>query len=417
MPVTWVKPKLVCEIKFSEWTSAGIARHPIFMGLREDKPATSVHMEQSENTSTMVKEKPSAKKSASVKSPSKAETKSAAKVPAKKAPSKAAAKNSEKKTPVKSAGKKNDLEISNGTEQVIELNGRELKLTNLNKIYWPKEKVTKLDMINYYRNIAPYMLPYMKDRPQSLHRHPNGIDGQSFFQKNMEGKILPWIPTHRDFSESTNAYVNYLVCNDEATLIYMANMGCIEMHPWHSRTVSWQYPDWCLIDLDPEGTIKFDQVIECAHVVKKVLDGIGAESFVKTSGSSGIHIFIPLGAQYDYEQSKQFAELVVTMVHHEIPTYTSLERSPAKRKNKIYLDYLQNRQSQTAAAPYSLRPKPGVPVSTPLHWEEVKKGLTPTTYTMHNIFDRLKTEGDIFKGVMGKGINLAKILKKLELHS
>jgi bifunctional non-homologous end joining protein LigD len=203
------------------------------------------------------------------------------------------------------------------------------------------------------------------------------------------------------------------VCNSEAVLIYMANLGCIEMHPWHSRTQSWQKPDWCLIDLDPQG-IGFDKVIECAQVVKKVLDNIGAVGYPKTSGSTGIHIYIPLGAQYDYDQSKQLAELIVTLVHQEIPAYTSIERNPEKRKKKIYLDYLQNRETQTAAAPYSLRPKPGVPVSTPLHWDEVAKGLTPTTYNMNNIFERLKTEGDLFQPVLGKGIDLEKVLQKVQ---
>jgi bifunctional non-homologous end joining protein LigD len=149
-------------------------------------------------------------------------------------------------------------------------------------------------------------------------------------------------------------------------------------------------------------------------VVYRILESLNAESFVKTSGSSGIHIYIPLGAKYSYEQSKQLAELIVNLVHQELPDITSVERNPAKRKGKIYLDFLQNRETQTAAAPYSLRPKPGMPVSTPLHWEEVKKGLTPTTYNMDNIFDRLKVEGDLFEGVLGKGINLEQVLKKLE---
>jgi bifunctional non-homologous end joining protein LigD len=421
MPVTWVKPKLVCEIKFSEWTRDGIARHPIFMGLREDKAAGEVTMEKSKTINSMVKKtaaKPAASESKAAKKSTAKSTaivkKTSAKPVAKAAPKKSPSKTSPVKKKTVRENKNTQVKIADGKDQVLTVNGHELKLTNLDKIYWPKEKATKLDLINYYLKIAPFMLPYMKERPQSLHRHPNGINGPSFFQKNTEGKILPWIPTHRDFSESTNAYVNYLICNDEATLIYMANMGCIEMHPWHSRVQSWNKPDWSLIDLDPDGNIKFEQVIECAQVVKKILDSLGAGSCVKTSGSTGIHIYVPLGAKYDFDQSKQFAELVVTLVHHELPGYTSLERSPSKRRNKIYLDYLQNRQTQTAAAPYSLRPKPGVPVSTPLHWEEVKRGLTPTTYNMHNIFDRLKTEGDLFGAVLGKGINLEKILQKLE---
>lgn len=400
MPATWVKPRLVCEIKFTEWTKERIARHPIFMGLREDKKAKDVVFEKAKNMA-MIKKTAGRKSQAAGK-------KASVKTPAKKA----SAKRAQKKSPVsKSSGKQIDL--SAGVEQLLTLNGHELKLTNLSKLYWKKEKYSKGDMINYYLQMAPYILPYMLDRPQSLNRHPDGIDGPNFFQKDQKGKVPGWMQTHEDFSESTQQTVEYLVCNNEATLIYMANLGCIEMHPWHSRSQSWQNPDWCLIDLDPDKTNSFEQVIDTAQTVKKVLDSIGADCYVKTSGSSGIHIYIPLGAKYNYDQSKQLAELVVTMVNHEMPALTSVERSPAKRKGKIYLDFLQNRETQTAAAPYSLRPKPGVPVSTPLDWSEVKKGLTPTTYTAKNIFERVKREGDLFKPVLGKGINLEKVLSKL----
>jgi bifunctional non-homologous end joining protein LigD len=306
------------------------------------------------------------------------------------------------------------LEWDEEKDQEIIIEKNKLSVTSLDKIYWKKEKLTKGDSINYYLKIAPYILPYMLDRPQSLNRHPNGIDAPNFFQKDMKGNIPEWLETHKDFSESTNQDVHYMICANEASLIYMSNLGCIEMNPWHSRSLTWQKPDWCLIDLDPDTTNTFEQVIETAQVVKKVLDSIGAESCVKTSGSSGIHIYIPLGAQYDYEQSKQLAQLVVTLVQAELPELTSLERSPAKRKGKIYLDFLQNRETQTAAAPYSLRPKREAPVSTPLHWDEVKKGLTSTTYTMKNIFERLKAEGDLFQPVLGKGINIEKVLKNLD---
>jgi bifunctional non-homologous end joining protein LigD len=230
----------------------------------------------------------------------------------------------------------------------------------------------------------------------------------------MKGKVPEWIETFEEFSESTGKTVNYLVCSNEATLIYMANLGCIEINPWHARTKDYLKPDWCLIDLDPDKGNTFDEVVVVANTVKKILDVIGAESCVKTSGSSGIHIYIPLGAKYGFEDSKDLAEGVVTLVNKELPDLTSMERTPAKRKGKIYLDFLQNKETQTAAAPYSLRPKPGVPVSTPLHWDEVKKGLTPTTWNAYNIFDRLKTEGDLFQPVLGKGIDLKKVVEKLK---
>ncbi|HEY1112224.1 MAG TPA: DNA ligase D [Chitinophagaceae bacterium] len=409
MPATWVKPKLVCEIKFTEWTKDWIARHPIFMGLRTDKKARDVRIEKTKNSATMVKKSAPAKKAA----PKKAATKKALpkKAAAKKADSSKAP--AQKKSLLKTKTSGLQLSLDNGVDQTIVIGQQELGLTSLDKVYWPKEGTLKIDMVNHYLRMAPFILPYMLDRPQSMHRYPNGINAPGFYQKDVQGKVPEWTQKHTDFSESTDVDVDYLVCKDEATLIYMANLGCIEMHPWHSRVQSVDYPDWCLIDLDPEG-ISFDKVIECAHVVREVLESIGAVSYPKTSGSTGLHIYIPLGARYDYDQSKQLAELVVTLVNREIPDYTSIERSPAKRRNKIYLDYLQNRETQTAAAPYSLRPKPGVPVSTPLHWDEVKKGLTPTTWHIQNIYDRVRSEGDLFRGVLGKGINLEKVLQKLE---
>lgn len=429
MPVTWVKPQLVCEIKFTEWTKDGIARHPIFMGLREDKKAKDVTFEKAKTMATMKEETKASAKKAAVSKKAAPAKKAASPKPEVVSPKPEVVSRKSKATSGKTETGKNkkqetrnqkqspessiQLDLSLDNDQTIIVDEHELKLTNLNKLYWKKEKFSKGDMINYYLRIAPYMMPYMMNRPQSLNRHPNGIDGPNFYQKDMKGKAPEWAETFDEFSESTNATVEYLVCSSEATLIYMANLGCIEMHPWHSRTSASLNPDWCLIDLDPDKGNPFEQVIETAHVVKQVLDSIGAESYVKTSGSSGIHIYIPLGAKYSFEQSKQLAELAVTMVNQELPDTTSLERSPAKRKGKIYLDYLQNRETQTAASPYSLRPKPGMPVSTPLDWSEVKKGLTPQTYNARNIFDRLKTEGDLFGGVLGKGVDLQKVLSKL----
>ena len=402
MPVTWVKPKLICEIKFAEWTKDRIARQPIFMGLRVDKKAKDVTFEKPVNIAMIknTKENKGEKKS-------KAKSEKVKTIASKKAGIQSA------KSKIQNPKSRAVIDAGNSEDQQIVLDRHELKLTNLTKLYWKKEKFSKGDMINYYLKIAPYILPYMIDRPQSLNRHPNGIDGPNFFQKNQKGKLPHWMQTHEDFSESTNETIEYLVCSNEATLIYMANLGCIEMHPWHSRSQSWQYPDWCLIDLDPDKNNSFGQVMEVAKLVKQVLDSIGADACVKTSGSTGIHIYIPLAAKYNYDQSKQLAELIVTLVNNEMPDLTSVERSPSKRKGKIYLDFLQNRETQTAAAPYSLRPKPGVPVSTPLHWTELKKGLLPTTYHAKNIFERLKTEGDLFKPVLGKGINLEKALGKL----
>lgn len=421
MPVTWVAPQLVCEIKFTEWTKETIARHPIFMGLRSDKKAKEVTIEKATPMSKVVKKtasKATAKKATTQKEEA-ARSSAAKKEPA---PKKSAAKSETRtKGSTKTAkGKRNistsglQLDWSKEKDQAVNIDGQELKLTNLDKLYWKKEGISKGDMINYYLKVAPYMLPYLIDRPHSLNRHPNGVGSANFYQKNVEGKVPAWVQTHEDFSESTNVAVQYFVCTNEASLIYMANLGCIEINPWHARTGSVLQPDWCLIDLDPDKKNTYDQVVETALVIKQILDSIGAESYPKTSGSTGMHIYIPLGAQYSFDQSKQLAEVVVNLAQKELPKLTSVERNPKKRKGKIYLDFLQNKETQTAAAPYSLRPKPGAPVSAPLRWSEVKKGLTAHTYTIHNIFDRLQAEGDLFSPVLGKGINLKKVLQQLE---
>jgi bifunctional non-homologous end joining protein LigD len=260
--------------------------------------------------------------------------------------------------------------------------------------------------------VAPFILPYLTGRPQSLNRFPNGIDGVSFYQKDVKGKAPEWLQTFAYHSEADNREKEFLVASDEASLLYMASLGCIEMNPWSSTIKKPDYPDWCIIDLDPDKN-PFDQVIETAKVTYTLLESMGIDSFCKTSGSTGIHIYIPLGAKYKYEESKEFARTIVTMVQKEIPKFTSIERPTASRKGKIYLDFLQNRPQATLAAPYSVRPKPGATVSMPLHWEELKKGLKMQDFTMQNAIARILKEGDIFKPVLGKGINMNKALKAL----
>jgi bifunctional non-homologous end joining protein LigD len=405
MPSTWVKPKLVCEIKFQEWTQGNIMRQPIFMGLRTDKNPTEVKKEKEMETKKI--KKTNNRKPAEVESLPR---------PRQTPTSKKKSSPLSKKNQQPSAEKKNktgDWLPGNENDLQVKLNSQELKLSNLDKVYWKKEFYTKRDLLNYYHAIAPFMLPYMKDRPQSLNRHPNGIEGMSFFQKNVEGKVPGWIKTFPDYSESNKETIQYFVCTNEASLIYLANLGCIEMNPWHSTVIKPDNPDYCLIDLDPHE-VNFEKVTETAQVVKKVLDELKIPAWCKTSGSSGMHICIPLGARYNYNQSKHLAELIANLVHHEVPAFTSVERSPSKRRRKVYLDFLQNAKSQTVACVYSVRPKPGATVSTPVYWEEVKKGLSPATFTIKNIFERLKTEGDIFKPVYEKGIDLKKTLMMIE---
>jgi bifunctional non-homologous end joining protein LigD len=373
----WIKPVLVCEVKYTELTPEGVMRHPSFQGLREDKTILDINNEDTSKEEI---------KSGQTKKP---------------------------KGKTATAKKKSDEFIDTSEEQeIVTINDHELKLTNLKKLFWIKEGIKKGDLLNYYYKIAPYIMPYLKDRPQSLNRFPNGIHGDSFYQKNMAGKVDKWVKTFKRFSESTGEDKDFMICTDEASLIYMVNLGCIELNPWHSRVQAPNYPDWSVIDLDP-GEISFDKVVETAIVIKKVLDTLQVPSFPKTSGSTGIHIYVPLGAKYNYEQSKQFAELVANLAHEELPTFTSLVRNPEKRKDKIYIDYLQNRPIQTICAPYSVRPKPGATVSAPLHWSEIKKGLSMEHFTVHNIYDRVQQEGDLFAGILEKSIDLNKVLKAL----
>ncbi len=285
--------------------------------------------------------------------------------------------------------------------------------THLDKIYWPDEGYTKGDLIDYYREVAPVILPYLRDRPQSLHRHPNGIAGTSFFQKDV-GKQPPpeWIQTVRVPSGSAGRKVTYLLCQDERSLLYLANLGCIEINPWNSRVGSLDKPDYLMIDLDPEA-VPFTRVIEAAAAVRKALDRAGAASLCKTSGKRGLHIVVPLGARYDYEQARQFAEIVARLVTKQLPRSTSVVRSPSERQGRVYLDYLQNARGQTLAAAYSVRPVARAPVSTPLRWREVRKGLDPSRFTLKTIPGRLDRLGDLWQPVQKDGIDLADCLERL----
>ncbi len=378
---TWLKPVLVCVVSFAEMTSDGVMRHPSFEGMRIDKKASQVVAEKAAPVKKILKEDDMLHKN-------KILTRS---------------EGAERKT------------LLNPTDdsQERKINGETLKFNHVSKIYWPKEKYTKRDLLNYYYQVAPYMLPYIKNRPMSLNRYPNGINGESFYQKDVLGKAPEWVEKFPYRSDAEDRDKEFMVASNEASLLYMASLGCIEINPWSSTTKKPDNPDWCIIDLDPDGN-KFEKVIEVALTTHQILEAAQIDNYVKTSGSTGIHIYIPLGAKYNYEHSKEFARIIVKLVHAELPKFTSIERATKLRKGKIYLDFLQNRPQATLASPYSVRPKPGATVSTPLHWEEVKKGLQLKDFTMFNVPDRLKEIGDIFKPVIGKGINMQKAIKNIE---
>jgi bifunctional non-homologous end joining protein LigD len=371
--ITWVEPVYVCEVKFTEQTSEGLLRHPVFLGIKEKKAGTVCG--KSENFTH-----------------------------------KNTGKGGNKMPPGKTAG----LVTAQGRkDREVTVNGQLLRLTNLDKVYWPEEGYTKGDVINYYHSVAPYILPYLKDRPQSLYRTPNGITGGGFYQKDVSSFAPDWLETYAVAGTEGEKEKLYLLCQNEQTLIYMANLGCIEINPWLSRIQNPENPDYLVIDLDPEN-IPFEKVIDAARAVRELLDFAGIESFPKTSGATGMHIYLPLGAMYSYDIAKEYARLLAMLVHRIVPDFTSLERSPKKRRGKVYLDYLQNRSGQTLASVYSLRPRRGATVSTPLLWEEVKPGLDPQDFTIKTVRKRLEKKGDLFRGVLGPGVNIAESINKLK---
>lgn len=448
MPVTWVEPKYVCEIKFTEWTSDGKLRHPIFLRLREDKAAKDVNT-QFINANKMNTNDASATEEEPVEQPVKKPAKKVAtkKVAAKKAVAKkeapatvsvkAAVKKSAKPTVIKKAKTVEPADagkapkaanqkaqqpasvpdvVKNEKEKIYKFGNAELKSTNRTKIFFPDEGVTKGDVLDYYEQMADLIIPYLKDRPESLFRTPNGINQKGFFHKDAGDEAPPWVEHIPLYSDSVKKEIDYILCNNTATLLYLANLGCIEINPWHSRVKSLDNPDYLIIDIDPSDNNTFEQVIEAAQVVKLILEQAGAMSICKTSGASGLHIYVPLGARYNYDQAKDFANIVCMLAQAQIPAFTTLERSLSKRsKDQIYMDYLQNRKGQTIACVYSLRPKKGATVSTPLDWSEVKKGLTPQQFTIKTVPERIKKTGDLFAPMLDakNAIDLSKCIERL----
>jgi len=352
----WIIPQLVCEVTFSEWTSAGRLRHPVFKGLRQDKSSEEINTE------------------------------------------------------LPREDKKNN---STSSSNSLEVNGKEVKLTNLDKIYWPKSGVRKYDLIDYYIKVADFILPYLEDRPQNLHRHPNGINKKSFYQKDNEGLLEPWVKTTNIYSKSAKKDIRYLLCQNEATLLYMANLGCIEINPWNSRINNLENPDYSVIDLDPSDKNTFEEVIEVAQVAREILDEAKVKAYLKTSGSSGLHIYLPLNAAYTHEEARNFTKLLCFFIQERTKGLTSMERAVKNRKGKIYLDYLQNRRGQTLASAYCVRPKEAAPVSAPLEWKELKKGLKITDFNIQNMPERLGDKGDIFMGILQEEIKMEKALARL----
>jgi bifunctional non-homologous end joining protein LigD len=350
-------------VKFTEWTKDGKMRHPVFLRLREDKSPKDIVM-----PGTKIKKATAVKKTKPV------------------------------------TAKSEELKAGN----------IKVRISNRDKLYWPDEDITKGMMIDYYQSMAAYILPYLRDRPENLKRNPGGIKDKGFYHKDAGEEAPAWVKSFPIHSPSARKDIDYIICNDRATLAYLNNLGCIELNPWNSTIRSLDKPDYMIIDIDPSQKNTFEQVIETANVCKQVLDKAGAISFCKTSGATGLHIYVPMGKKYSYEEVRSFAGIICSMANEELPKFTSMERNLAKRgNNRIYLDHLQNSRGQTIAAAYSLRPKPGATVSTPLLWKEVKSGLHPSAFNIDTVPKRVKKIKDIFRPVLGKGIDLKKCLDKL----
>jgi bifunctional non-homologous end joining protein LigD len=354
----WIEPTWVVEVRFKEWTPGGTLRQPVFLGVRDDKRANECG-DGPRGTREI--------------EPAEIEVDAAP------------------------AGAPDQVEVSRPE-----------------KLFWPEDGYTKGDLVAYYRAVSPWLLPVLKDRPIVLTRYPDGIHGKSFYQKNAPAFIPEWIETVPIWSEGGEKDVNYIVCQNEASLVYLANSGAIPLHIWPSRRDRLQHPDWCILDLDPKGA-PFKDVITLAKAIRKLAKEIGLPTAVKTSGSTGLHVLVPLGGQCTFDQSRVLGQLISTVIERRHPDISTTARVVEKRKGKVYLDFLQNRHGQLLVTPYSVRPLPGAPVSAPLRWTEVTSKLTPQQFTIKNILPRLKRQkADPFDLVLTERPDLVGALEKLQ---
>lgn len=345
---TWVEPRLVCEVRYREWTPDGLLRHAAFLRTRDDKGPKECERQAAGGGLQA------------------AETASDAEV-----------------------GAAADPQPATRSPHPLEAT---VQISNPKKIYWPDEKYTKLDLIEYYQAISPWLLPYLRNRPVVMTRYPDGIDGKSFYQKDAPDWTPDWVRTVPIWSTDTAKEIRYFVADDVETITYLANLGTIPLHMWLSRVGTLEQPDTCVIDLDPKEA-PFKDVIRCALVLRKLCEEIGMPHYVKTTGKSGLHIMLPLGRQCTYEQSRMLGELLARAMLREVDDIATITRHITKRGDKVYLDYLQNRHGQLIVTPYSVRPLPKAPVSMPLVWDEVNDDLDPRDYTIRNAVDRLEKMG------------------------
>ncbi len=361
--ITWVKPELVAEVKFANWTPDGKLRAPVYLGLRPDVNPRDCVREVAGASSTLSKE------------------------------------------PLLAPGR---------DEVSLSIDSHPLKFTNLNKVFYPADGIVKRDLLNYYDAAASLILPHLKDRPLSLKRYPNGIEQQFFFQKDAPLTFAPWLRTEEIDSGHNHGAIRYVFAQDRASLLYLVNLGCIDHNPWMSRSPTLDNPDFVLIDLDPQDC-PYAMIVEAALLVREKLDAIGLKGYPKTTGGDGMHIYIPLEPIYTYEESRAFAEILAHLAVHGRPDLFTTPRAVSRRqKGRVYFDWLQNGKSKTIAAPYVLRAYPGAPVATPLSWDEVRPGLTPGQFNIYNAPERFAAVGDLFAGVLTGLQRLEEPLQRLE---
>jgi bifunctional non-homologous end joining protein LigD len=347
--VTWVEPTLVAEIEFAEWTRDGRLRAPVYLGLRDDKLADEVVAEH-------------------VPMPS---------------------------------------EIRRGA--------RVLKLSNLDKPFWPDEGITKGDLLAFYRDIAPVLVPHLRDRPFTMKRFPDGWQGKFFFQKDAPSHMPDWIkraPFAASTRDGEQRVIDYPLVNDDLALLWMVNMGCIDMNAWASRVDKPDRPDWVMFDLDPSDDVGFPEVIEVALLVKQLLDLAGLESFAKTSGSRGIHVLVPIARRQGFDAARSFASVIAGALERTHPGLVTTEWTKRKRRG-VLVDANQNGPGKTTAVVYSVRPRAGAIVSTPLAWDEVREGLDPSLFTMDEVRARVARHGDLFAPVLELRQSLAAALRSI----
>ncbi len=367
--ITWTEPLLVCEVEFSEWTEEALLRQPVFLRFRDDKrPEECVRAAGGRGRGAEIEE-----------------------IPTEDASSDPVVTERPLRRPAASP---------------------QIQFTNLDKIFWPDDGYTKGDLIEYYRAIGPWILPYLADRPVVLTRYPDGVNGKSFFQKDAPGFVPDWIRTERMWSEQAEREIDYFVCDDEAGLVYLANLGTIPLHIWGSRTSVIDRPDWCVLDLDPKEA-PFSDVVRVAEAAHALCEEIGLPNFVKTSGSSGLHVMVPLGGLCSYEETRSLGELLARVIVAELPEITTLTRQVSRRRGKVYIDYLQNGAGRLLVSPFSVRALAGAPVSMPLRWNEVTLKLDIRSYTIENAVARMKLEGDPLSAVLTTTPDLADALERL----